>query len=335
MTEGKRASIKDVAKLAGVSLGTVSRTINDSGSVSKESRERVERAVRMLGYVPNHAAQSLRRGSTAMLAYMFPDIGNPLYTSLYQRLEREFQARGYISVLSNSGADLEREVDTIARFQDRGVDLMVVAPSHEKEPRLIRAIDEAVSPVIVLDRDIPVNRDTIWFDHRQAMRLCVDHLVQQGHTRIGLVTWTSHSRPARLRKQGFLEAMEAHGLDGTGRIAHAASSTASARGPVVELLDAPDRPTALIAHGSNIVVSALRAIEDRGMSVPGDIAVISGGRNEFLNLYRPDVPYVSLDSAMLIETMLHAVGRRIDNPRDGDRLDVNIGFCLESLSATS
>lgn len=335
MKENKRASIKDVAKLAGVSLGTVSRAINNSGSVSSELRGRVEQAVVMLGYTPNHAAQSLRRGSTAMLGYMFPDIGNSLYNRLFSRLEDEFYARGYISVLSNSGADLDREVDTIARFQDRGVDVMVVAPSNERSPHLIRAIDESTPPVIILDRDIDVDRDMIMFDHRRAISLCVEALVEQGHTRIGLVTWESQSRPARERRESFLESTRSQGLHCDDLIARATTSTASAHAPVTALLTAPDPPTALIAHGTNIAVSTLRAVEDQGLRVPEDLEVYCGGQNDFMRLYRPDLPYVHLDSEALITALHQAVARRIKDPRGAEPVTDLIGFTLSTGSAES
>lgn len=263
-----------------------------------------------------------------MLGYMFPDIGNTLYNSLYRRLEPEFQARGYISVLSNSGADLEREIDTIARFQDRGIDVMVVAPSNERSSRLVRAIEDATPPVIVLDRDIEVDRDMIRFDHEAAVQMCIKELVSRGHERIGLVTWQSEARPARLRCESFLASMEEHGLSGHDLIARTKTSTSSAHAHVTALLESPQPPTALIAHGTNIVVSALRAAEDRGLRVPEDIEIYSGGRNEFLRIYRPDIPYVHLDSEALVSTLHHAVERRINDPFGEEPMDALIGFTL-------
>ena len=212
---------------------------------------------------------------------------------------------------------------------------MVVAPSNERSPQLIRAIEESAPPVIVLDRDIDVERDMIMFDHHRAISLCVDALVDQGHTRIGLVTWESQSRPARQRRTSFLESTRAQGLHCDDLIASATTSTSSAHAPVTALLTAPDSPTALIAHGTNIAVSTLRAIEDQGLRVPEDLEVYCGGQNDFMRLYRPDLPYVQLDSEALITALHQAVERRIEEPRGAEPVTDLIGFTLSTGSAKS
>ncbi|MET0335257.1 MAG: LacI family DNA-binding transcriptional regulator, partial [Rhizobacter sp.] len=196
-------SIKDVAELAGVSLGSASRVINKVDNVSEATRLKVEKAVAQLGYRPNHAAQSLRLRSTRTVGCLLTDVTNPLYAKLYRALEERLRPAGYMMLLANSLNQAEREIEILSTFVGRGMDGLLIAPGNERDRDVLAAVRALSVPTVILDRDMDSPNDSVLFDHVPGVKGVVQHLAQLGHKRIAMVLSQSFNRPIRRRTEGF------------------------------------------------------------------------------------------------------------------------------------
>ena len=310
-----KASIKDVATLAGVSLGSVSRVINKVENVSPALRERVERAMRELDWRLNHAAQTLRSRSSHTVGCMFTDVANPLYAKLYRTFEAKLREAGYMVLLANSLNDPQWELEILAMFQGRRMDGVIIAPGNERDPAVLEAVEKLGIPAVILDRDMDVAQDQLLFDHPRGMKEAVMHLAGLGHREMGLVVADMQNRPMRRRIEGFTAGLEASGLAAQpGHIVRLPTSTSPAFDAVTQLLEGTPRPTALVTLGTSVLADVLNAIAAQGLRIPQDISLVTMGDPDFARSHRPPISSVTvnLDRAaedgvkMLLERMREA-----------------------------
>ena len=295
----KSVDIRDVAALAGVSVGSASRVINGFENVSTATRDKVQRAIEVLDYRPNHAARSLRSRTSKTIGCLFTDVANPLYAGVFRALEERLRSDGYMLLLANGLNDPEREIETLEMFGRRGMDGVIVAPGNERDPRVLAALAALRMPVVVLDRDMDTPRDAVLFDHARGMRDCVARLFALGHERIGLALWRAEIRPVRRRIEGYKAAYRAAGQALPDMVVLAASATSSVFAEVDALLKRPEPPTALIAQGTYTLHSTLQAIAANGLRVPEDISVIGIGDTDFARSHVPPISVVNVDLSQM------------------------------------
>lgn len=298
----RSVSIRDVAELAGVSLGSASRVINKVDNVSAVTRNKVEQAVAALGYQPNHAAQSLRLRSTRTIGCLLTDVTNPLYAKLFRALEERLRAAGYMMLLANGLNAADREICILSTFKSRGMDGALIAPGNERDPQVLAAIGELGIPTVILDRDMDTRADCVLFDHVPGMKRVVAHLAGLGHQRIALIVSQSPNRPIRRRIEGFRSAHQLQGLalDDTliVQLPHAMSPAFEA---VRALLQRDDRPTAIVAMGTNILSDTLNAINACQLRIPQDISAVSIGDPDFAAHHVPPISSLRVDLDQVAE----------------------------------
>ncbi|RZI67443.1 MAG: LacI family DNA-binding transcriptional regulator [Variovorax sp.] len=291
-----KASVKDVATLAGVSLGSVSRVINKFENVSPEVRDKVLRAIEQLDYRLNHAAQTLRSRSSRTVGCMLTDVTNPLYANLYRVFEEKFRAAGYMVLLANSLNNSRWEVDILNTFQSRGMDGVLIAPGNERNAEVLAAVESLGVPAVILDRDMDTHHDQVQFDHAPGVKAAVLHLISLGHRDIALVVAGTSNRPMRRRTEGFRAGFSASGLKiDPGLIVRVPTSTSLAFAPVDALLARPRRPTAILTLGTSVLGDVLNAINARHLRIPEDISVVSMGDPDFVRSHVPAVSTVTVD----------------------------------------
>ncbi len=293
-------SIRDVAELAGVSLGSASRVVNGAANLTPAIRDKVQAAIAQLAFVPNHAARSLRSRSTRTIGCMLTDVTNPLYAKLYRAVEERLRAAGYMTLLANSLNSPEREIEILSTFQRRGMDGVLIAPGNERDQRVLQAVEALTMPVVILDRDMATTKDRVMFDHVPGMRTVIAHLAALGHRKVGLILGTTPNRPTRRRIEGFRKGFADQALPvPESMILRIATSMSPAFDEVLALLLQQDRPTALIAHGTTILDDTLNAVHAAGLRVPEDISVVSLGDPLFARSHRPAITssHVDLDAA--------------------------------------
>ncbi|HMO46132.1 MAG TPA: substrate-binding domain-containing protein [Rubrivivax sp.] len=279
-----------MAAAANVSVGSASRVLNRAANVSAEVRERVERAMAKLQYEPSHTARALRSRSSHTIGCMFSDVTNPLYARAFRALEESFRADGYMLLLAQGLNDVQREVDTLRTFQARGMDGVICAPGHERAPALVAQMNSMSMPIVLYDREMPHTRaDALLFDHVNGMKQACGRLFELGHERIALALWNAGSRPVRKRIEGYRAAYREAGLRSPELILRQATPTGSVYEELLAMLDGLSPPTALIAQGTHILVSALRAVAKTGRKIPEDFSVVSIGDSDFTQTHDPAI----------------------------------------------
>lgn len=267
-------SIKEVAKRAGVSLGTVSNVLNRPDQVSQPTRERVEQAIAEIGYVRNDSARQLREGRSRTLAMVVLDMANPFFTDVARGAEREADRTGAMLVLCNSGDDSGRErhhLEQIAQQRMRGVLITPVDGDGEGALKILQA--QGV-PAVLVDRGSKrADRCSVSVDDVTGGALAAQHLLDNGHTRIGFIGGPRGITQVVDRHEGAARAVSAAGahLD---VIPTRALTFEAGRDATESLLAAPQRPTALFCANDLLALGALQALTRHGLSVPGDMAVI-------------------------------------------------------------
>ncbi len=320
-----RITIREVAKEAGVSLGTASRAMNRSGRVSEKAVIAVSKAARKLGYEPDVIARSMRTRSTNVVGILVSNLSNPLYATMITAAETTLQAAGYSLLVANTHNDKTREKALIDVFRARRIDALILGPCQTESPDMIRRLD-AEMPVVALDREFGETSTGVHVDHYSGALDATRYMLNLGHTRIALMTTGSDLRPGRERIAGFIEAYRERGLKPSpGLIRSEKSSMEFAFSEALSLLSAKERPTAFICLGTRILAGVLQALRHSGQKVPEDISVISIGDTDLSQLFTPSITTLNWDLNIVGTTAAQMILKQLDqrNRKEPERIVIN------------
>lgn len=293
-----RPTIRDVATLANVSLGTASRVVNNNASVKPAIREKVRQAIEQLGYAPNAVAQSMRVGSTHTIGCILRDLTIPLLTDFVRAAHDTFHGAGFSLLISNTEGREERERTLLANLAQRRVDGVIIAPYTRMVGEFREFLSELKVPVVLLDRNDASGLDSVMIDHRDGMYRAVKRLLELGHRRIALITGDQRLYPAAQRVRGYNDAFAALGLRPDKDLISTKSFLSDAASEVVtEMLQRPEPPTAIVAGGMDMLSGVLRAVRASGLEIPRDLSVIGSGDSELAELYSPPIAMIDWDYA--------------------------------------
>lgn len=293
---GNGITIREVAASAGVGISTVSRVIHRHPSVAPELRERVEIAMRDLGYEPNASAQSMRMRSTRTIACAVRDSSIPEFASFIRAAEALVRDAGYTLLLSNIDENTDQERDLTRMLGRRRVDGIIMTRSADGDKRVDDALSKLRIPVVYIDRDPSPIADTVVIDHQHGIRAAVDHLASLGHRRIALITGRPSMRPARERLEAYRAAMAARGLPvDPGLVSTQSFYAEQAFQHASLLLGSDPRPTAIIAGGMSLLPAVLRAVRMYNLKVGEDISIIAGCNSDLAELTSPSITAVRWD----------------------------------------
>ncbi|MBM4168954.1 MAG: LacI family transcriptional regulator [Ignavibacteria bacterium] len=270
-------TLKDVARLAGVSTATVSRVVNKSNNVDPETRTRVKKALKRLGYNPSRVARRLRvtRGKTNMLGLIIPDIQNPFFAELARGVEDVGYANNYAVLLCNSDESPQKEKFYLDVMRSEYVDGIIIPPLNETDQEVTTLVREGI-PVVCVDRSvltIPV--DTVEVNNYRGAQLAIEFLIAKGHRRIGFVSGRPDISTSRDRLRGYVDTLKAHDIPADPELVRIGDyKQESGRLLTEQILDLSERPTALFVANNLMALGALAAIHNRGLRVPDDISLV-------------------------------------------------------------
>lgn len=268
--------MKDVAELAGVSVGTVSNVLNRPETVSERTRAKVEAAMAELRFLRNASARQLRAGVSTTVGAVLIDLGNPFYTEIARGIEDRLAVDGFTLMLCSSDEDAQREANFLRQFAEHGVRGMLVTPMTATAERLLELRDLGIGSVLIdaTNDHLP----TVRVDHVSGARQAVVHLLEQGHRRILFLGDDPGLQQARHRLRGAIEAVEAAGFSPSDvLVTRRLPSLDAAAGEeaILAALDASGpRPTAVFCINDLVALGVLRALRRRGINVPDDIAIV-------------------------------------------------------------
>lgn len=270
-------TIYDIAAKAGVSAMTVSRVINNTGKISDKTKVKVRRVMEELNYVPNQMARSLVLQQSNLLFLLITDITNPFYTTLARGAEDAAKKYGYRLLFGNSDENVQKERDYLDTILTTRVDGVLVAPAGDPSLPHLETLRKHQVPFVLLDREVPgMESDIVLGDTKEGARKLVDHLCLKGHRKIALINGSPYVSSARLRLEGYREALKLNDLAyNEGYVLETAFELRSDLSDIEGWLDRMDPfPTAIVAGNNVLAVEVIRTLHNRGFSVPDQISLV-------------------------------------------------------------
>jgi DNA-binding LacI/PurR family transcriptional regulator len=278
----RRATIKDVAESAGVSLATVSRALNESGFVKPATSELVWEAARSLGFRPNLMGRNLRSSRTQTLGVMLPTLIHPVFAECLQSIETAARLAQHTIALSTTDYDpLAEEAASEALLRQRVDGLILTVADAASSPVLDKLDAEGVPYVLVFNqmprqagkKKLALRRPCVSVDNQLAAQQMVKHLIDQGHRSICMIAGQfGQSDRSRLRFNGYRQAMLSAGLEPIAPLELSFNQTDTRR-ELQDLLSSRARPTALFCSSDQIAMAVMRDARQLGFDVPGDLSV--------------------------------------------------------------
>jgi DNA-binding LacI/PurR family transcriptional regulator len=307
------ASIKDVARHADVSSATVSRVLSNKPHVSEKARQRVLAAMAQLDYQPSRVARSLRVQRSRIIGLIISDIQNPFFNTLARAVEDLAYAHQYAVFLCNTDEDVEREKLYIDLMQAEQVAGVMISPTQETN-NSCQKLMKANVPIVMIDRVIAgLDVDTVVVDNVAGAYELVAHLIDDGHRRIGAVLGTPTATTGRERYEGYVQALTAHGLPASPELLRTGIPKKVVGYTLVgELLDLADPPSAIFTGNNLLTEGALRAIHDRKLHIPGDIALAAFDELDWMALVKPALTVVTQPTYKLGQAAADLLLKRIE-----------------------
>lgn len=290
-------SIKDVAKLAGVSVATVSRSINSPDLVSDSTRLRVEEAVRTTGYQPNSLAQSFRRGRTDIVTVVMPSIGDPFAAGVMRGIQAAALEKGYAVYIEERPLQTMTSDEFDALLGSRQSDgLILIASIPSEGVRVLTAENRTTLPVVMACEAPPelAAMPRVHIDNFAAAREATEHLISHGHQRIAMIYGIGNSPLTIARVRGFRAAMASAELEiPNAWLLEGFRTLAGGRSAARSLLSGDDRPTAVFCGNDDMALGCLFEMRKMGLQVPEDLSVMGFDDIQFAEIADPPLTTVS------------------------------------------
>lgn len=313
--------MKDVAKLAGVSVSTVSRVINGTIPVDDATREKVEEAIRKMNFKPNLLARGLRAKSGHMIGLAVPEILHQTFAYFVKYTEECALEQGYNLILGNTHNDPEVEERFIDSLLQRNIDGIIFSRVSDKS-RMLHIVDRTEVPIVVLDRALDVEDvPTVILDNYRAGELAGDHLVSLGHTNIGCITGPLDISLSRERLNGFKSALYRRGVDlPDSHVFEGDFKYESGVESMKKLLETGTRVTAIWAQSDLMAIGALNVLRKKDIPVPGEISIMGMDNISFSEIKVPALttiaqPYREMCSAAVEMILMQKEGRKLDQTK--------------------
>ncbi|MDM4762145.1 LacI family DNA-binding transcriptional regulator [Galbitalea sp. SE-J8] len=309
-----RVRLEDVARVAGVSMKTVSNVVRDYPHVSAATRQRVESAIAALGYRPNISARQLATGRTGMIALAFSDVSLPYFAELARVVAHAAGERGFRVLLEQTDADLDRERQILSAREAGLVDGLLFQPARMSSAEIAEHRQDL--PLVLLgEESAPITVDRVMIDNPAAAAEATRHLLALGRRRLGFVGHevSGLSRTSTLRLAGFQSALEGAGLavDPALLVATDEISARSAAQAVGAALASGVRVDGFVCRDDLAAIGTVRAVHEAGLRVPHDIAITGWDDISLASMTHPSITSVAPDVRALVETALDLLADRL------------------------
>ena len=335
---GARASLKDVARLAGVSPKTVSNVIHGYAHITDATRSRVQRALDELNYRPNLSARHLRAGRSGVIALAVPELGIPYFAELADSVIRAAGAHGWTVLIDQTDGLAEREQLVTAGIRDQLIDGLILSPLAMGREELRRRTDD--TPLVLLGERIHDGpADHVAIDNVAAAATATAHLTGLGRRRIAAIGDQGDVGPgtAALRLEGFARALRHAGLAPDPRLVMPAASYHRRDGAeaMARLLDLEAPPDAVFCFNDLMAFGAMRAILSRGLRIPGDVAVVGFDDLEEGRFSTPTLTTIRPDKEQIARLAVSLLHQRLGSGRGQAPQELQADFSLVVRESTT
>jgi len=314
-------TLKDVAKLANVSIATVSIYVNNKGYISPEKRERIKKAIDELNYKPNLIARILKKKISKTIGIIFTGIENPFFSCLVENAEEVAFKSGYNVILCNTEEDPKKERIYIEILKERFIDGFVIIPAIKNSKQYEILKDEKV---VFVDRSSGIkNEILIKLDNIMGVKIGIEYLISLGHKRIGVINLPTIMTTGFERFEGYKKELIDNGIElDKNLIKFAKFSIESSYEKTIELLKLEKRPTAIFLMSNLITIGALKAIKDSNLKVPNDISIICFDDFPASELIEPPITTITQPVKEIAILAMEVLIRIISGKRPRKKLNV-------------
>lgn len=301
------ATLKDVAREAGVSIAAVSYSLNGGGTIGEEVRARVREVAERMGYRPNRSAQAVRTGRTTTLGLVVPDLNNPYYPALAQSFERAARQAGYTVVLIDTSGSEEEEVEGIRHLENHGAAGAVWCQTASQP---VGVASDYIMPVVVIGSP-GITFDNVTADDTAGGRLAARHLLELGHRKIGILAGSSVPEGKDDRRVAFVAELKGKATI-SWELTTPYAIDLDAR--VIERLQRRE-VTAVMCGNDLIAIGVLRAARQLGISVPGELSVVGFDDIPWASIVTPALTTVNQPVAEMAAVALTLLLDRLAEPQ--------------------
>ncbi len=315
----KKISLKDVAQRVGVSAALVSYVLNGKekeARVSTQMAGKIREAAAALNYQPNLIAKSLKSGKTHTIGLIVADISNPFFSNIARIIEDEAKKSGYVVIFGSSDENAEKQQDVINVMLNRLVDAFIITPAVNTEKQ-IKELKKRNVPVVLIDRYfIDMETDSVRNDNFEAAAKAVQQLIKNNRNKIAMLAYSTTLQHMQERKNGYKAALKAHGIKYKSAwlleasYEHIEQDVAS----LITSLLKPLQVDAFLFATNSLAVAGLKKINELGIKVPEELAVISFDQTEAFDFFYSPVTYVNQSVPVLAKEAVKLIIARLENP---------------------
>jgi LacI family transcriptional regulator len=309
-----KPTIEDVARLANVSIATVSRVINNQGGVRKATEERIVSAIEELGYIRSAVARSMKRKETNTIGIIVPDITNPFFPHVVAGIEQKAREKGYYTILSSTNESQKVEEEIVKIFLERGVDGVIITTANETGDHIKRLQDQGI-PIVAVDRAIKnFEVDTVLVDNINGSYQAVRQLILQGHEKIAIICGPQNTTPGHERYLGYKKALEEYNIPLDPNLVFQGDfrETSGYKG-ALHLFYSENRPTAIFSSNNQMTIGCVKALNELDWKLGEEVSFIGFDDVEIATFIKPKLSVVSRPMTTIGEIAFQLVYDRIHN----------------------
>ncbi len=311
------ATIKDVAKLAGVGVATISSYIN-GGNVREYNKVKIEKAIKELNYEANEIARGLKTNKSKTIGIIIPELDSNFYAVICMKIEDILRPLGYAIIITDSRSNKEREDEAIDFLQKKRVDGLIIVPSTKNSDK-IKTFLASGFPVVLLDRLLPDIEGCacVIIDNIQAAGVATKRLIEAGHKHIGIAIGPEEIFTSTERKRGYRKALEENNIDYREElVVHGDYTISGGMSAITKLINQNKDITAIVLTNYDMTIGAIIAINELGINVPSDLALIGFDSNEFAKALTPNLEVVVQPLDEIAKNAAHALLTRLNQKQE-------------------
>lgn len=307
------ATIKDVARMAGVSMSTVSKYMN-GGNVREENVEAIRKAIEALDYRVNPFARSLKTQRSRFIGILLPDITAPFFGAVVTAMDKTLREHGYHSLISCYSANHGMERDNLNYLISNGIDGLIYIPEDLSAEEYYELTANCNVPMVQMDRMIQgVEADAVLVDNADATYSATARLITQGHRKIAMMTGPKSVFTAKERQVGYLRALSDHGILFDDELFISNENTfATGYNGFEQLWKLAERPTAVVSTNYDITIGLVTAVREKGLRIPEDIDIVGFDCVEVCTMMKPPLPVVHQPEALIGQTAAQYLIQRLE-----------------------
>lgn len=314
----KKSSIKDVAKLAGVSIASVSYVLNNTPnkSIKEQTVARILEAAKELNYTPNKIARSLKTQKSYTIGLIVADIANPYFSQLARFIEDEAEKQGYTLIIGSSDESDAKFARLLTLFRDRMVDGLIIAPVEGDKTAVELAALKNI-PFVLIDRTVPgFDAPAVLINNREISRKTAQYLIDSGKKNIALVSYNTGITSLSERMEGYIDALNANGIVVNRSFILSIDEKRmddDMDERLTSLFASADKPDALFFITNKLSVSGLRWLIENNIKVPADVAVVAFDQTDAYKLFPVPVTFIKQPLPAIASAVMGLLLERIDD----------------------